>query len=180
MLERMDDGTIRAWISTDRTMTIEDFEAIEAPPNWIKNQPREGSAGATGSRFLGSPGSEGTIVTDDLFGFTWFHSATVVEIGVPVDDEGLFTGFIVQKFHEIAYEAGTSVVVLDSPDGERYIRIGRDAGRTSDDPTLPSGWAIVEVDLPDGFTTVLPPEATLVIRSDNEDSFQGPVVGLPG
>ena len=179
LLERMDDGTIRAWISTDPTMTIEDFDAIEAPANWIKNQPREGSSGDSTGRFLGSPGSEGTIVYEDFFGSTWFHSATVIEIGVPVDAEGVLRGAMVQKFHEITYEPGSSVVALVSPDGDRYIRIGRDAGRTSDDPTLPTGWTLDEVDLPDGLTTLLPPDGTLVIRTDNEDSFQGPVADLP-
>ena len=45
LLERMDDGTIRAWISTDPTMTIEDFDGIEAPANW----PQRGHA-STGLR----------------------------------------------------------------------------------------------------------------------------------
>ncbi|MEZ5244542.1 MAG: haloalkane dehalogenase [Acidimicrobiales bacterium] len=42
LLQRMDDGTLRAWVSAD-PMTLEQFEAIELPPGWIKNQPRESS-----------------------------------------------------------------------------------------------------------------------------------------
>ncbi|MEZ5244543.1 MAG: hypothetical protein R2707_05540 [Acidimicrobiales bacterium] len=66
---------------------------------------------------------------------------------------------------------------LVSPEGETYVRIGRDAGRTTDEATLPTGWEVVEIDMPDGFTTMLP-VPTLVIRTDNEDSYQGPVNGL--
>lgn len=57
------------------------------------------------------------------------------------------------------------------------MRIGRDAGRATDDATLPTGWEIVEIDVPGGYTTRLP-VPTLVIRTDNQDSFQGPVSGL--
>ena len=69
------------------------------------------------------------------------------------------------------------MIALVSPDGDTYVRIGRDAGRASDEPTLPTGWEIVEIDVPDGYSTQLPDE-TLVIRTDNEDSFQGPVIDL--
>lgn len=170
----MDDGTLRAWISAD-PMTLEEFEAIELPDNWFKNQPRETSV--DGGQFFGSPGADGVTVYEEYFGHRWFHSATVIEVGVPVDDEGLLSGAIVEKAHEISYTAGSTVIALVSPDGDTYVRIGRDAGRTSDDPTLPAGWEIVEMDVPDGYTTLLP-DGTLVIRTDNQDSFQGPVSGL--
>ncbi len=170
---RMDDGTLRAWVSAD-PMTLEEFEAIDLPDNWIKNQPRESSV--DGGVFDASPGSD-EVVFEEYFGFRWFHSATVVEVGVPVDDEGLLSGALVEKVHEISYEPGSTVIALVSPDGETYVRIGRDAGRATDDPTLPTGWEIVEIDVPDGYTTMLP-VPTLVIRTDNEDSFQGPVTEL--
>lgn len=173
LLERMDDGTLRAWISAD-PMTLEQFEAIELPPAWIKNQPRESSV--DGGAFDASPGAD-EIVYEEYFGFRWFHSATVVEVGVPVDDEGLLAGSLVEKVHEISYEPGSTVIALVSPDGETYVRIGRDAGRATDEATLPTGWAIDEIDVPDGYTTMLP-VPTLVIRTDNQDSYQGPVSGL--
>lgn len=173
LLERMDDGTLRAWVSAD-PMSLEEFEAIELPDNWIKNQPRESSI--DGGAFDASPGAD-EIVYGEHFGFRWFHSATVVEVGVPVDDEGLLAGALVEKVHEISYEPGSTVIGLVSPDGETYVRIGRDAGRATDEATLPTGWEVVEIDVPDGFTTMLP-VPTLVIRTDNQDSYQGPVNGL--
>ena len=111
LLERMDDGTIRAWISAD-PMTLEEFEAIDLPDNWIKNQPRESSV--DGGEFDASPGAD-EIVEDEHFGFRWFHSATVVEVGVPVDDEGLLAGSLVEKVHEISYEPGSTVIALGLP-----------------------------------------------------------------
>jgi hypothetical protein len=177
LLERMDDGTLRAWVSAE-PMTLEQFDAIELPPGWIKNQPRESSV--HGGAFDASPGAD-EIVYEEYFGFRWFHSATVVEVGVSVDDEGLLAGSLVEKVHEISYEPGSTVIALVSPDGETYVRIGRDAGRATDDPTLPTGWEIVEIDVPDdpwNPPTTMLPTPTLVIRTDNEDSFQGPVSGL--
>ncbi|HAS09743.1 MAG TPA: hypothetical protein DCS55_04370, partial [Acidimicrobiaceae bacterium] len=173
LLERMDDGTLRAWISAD-PMTLEEFEAIEIPDNWFKNQPRESSV--DGGEFAASPGAD-DVVYEEYFGFRWFHSATVVEVGVPVDDEGLLSGALVEKVHEISYAPGSTVIALVSPEGETYVRIGRDAGRATDEATLPTGWAIDEIDVPDGYTTMLP-VPTLVIRTDNQDSYQGPVSGL--
>lgn len=173
LLQRMEDGTIHAWVSAD-PMTLEQFEGIELPPSWFKNQPRESSV--NGGEFDASPGAD-EVVFEERFGFRWFHSATVVEVGVPVDDEGLLSGALVEKDHEIRYDPGSTVIALVSPDGETYVRIGRDAGRATDEATLPTGWEIVEIDVPDGYTTRLP-VPTLVIRTDNQDSFQGPVSGL--
>ena len=173
LLERMDDGTLRAWVATD--ITGEQFEALEIPTNWSKNQPRESSI--DGGRFLGSPGADGVTVYEEHFGYTWQHTATVTEVGVAVDDERLLSGAIVAKDHEISYDPGSTVIALLSPEGDTYIRIGRDADRTTDNPTVPTGWEIIEIEVADGYTTLLP-EETLVIRTDNQDSFQGPVAGL--
>mgnify|MGYP001824195772 CR=1 FL=1 len=109
-----------------------------------------------GGTFDGSPGADGEIVHEEHVGFRWFHSATVVPVGVPVDDEGLLSGALVEKAHEVSYDPGSTVIALVAPDGETYVRIGRDADRASDEPTLPIGWEIVEIDVPDGYTTVLP------------------------
>lgn len=174
LLERMNDGTLRAWVS-DEPMTPEEFGAIELPANWLKNQPRESSIDS--GTFNGSPGADGVTVYEEHFGHRWFHSATVVQVGVPVDDEGLLSGAIVEKDHEIGFDPGSTVVALVSPEGDTYVRIGRDAGRTSDDPSLPTGWKIIEIEVTDGYTSLLP-NGTLVIRTDNQDSFQGPVTGL--
>ena len=103
----------------------------------------------------------------------WFPlCATVVEVGVPVDDEGLLAGSLVEKVHEISYEPGSTVVLaLVSPDGETYVRIGHDAGRATGDAA--DRVEVVEIDVPDGFTTMLPVRV-LVIRTGVQGLDPGP------
>ncbi|NND68456.1 MAG: hypothetical protein HKN19_12785, partial [Halioglobus sp.] len=169
---------LRAWISPD--ITREEFEALEVPAGWIKNQPREGgddADGASSSRFLRSPDEteDDAFLVEEFFGFKWFHAATVVQAGRPMDDEGLLTGSSVRKFHELTFAAGSGMVLLISPEGLVYFRIGRDANRQQEAPTIPEGWRLLEYTTPVELVFELLPRNT-VIRSDNQDSFQGPVL----
>jgi pimeloyl-ACP methyl ester carboxylesterase len=173
ILEVQDDGTIRAWIAYD--MTQEQFDALELPSGWLKNQPREGVPDA--STFNGSPGADGVLVEEEHFGFEWFHSATVTNLRVDLDDTGLLNATTVEKDHEISFDPGSALTLLISPGGDTYVMVSRDAGRATDDPTIPAGWRVEGYVAEDGFTTQLSGETT-VIRMDNEDSFQGPVTGL--
>ena len=173
ILEVMGDGTIRAWIATD--ITQEEFDALELPNGWLKNQPREGVPDA--SRFDGSPGADGVLVEEEHFGYQWFHSATITSIGATLDDEGLLRATTVEKAHEISFDPGSILTLLISPEGDTYVMVSRDAERTTDAPTVPAGWRIEEYVAENGFTTQLSGE-TVVIRMDNEDSFQGPIMGL--
>ena len=181
IIEFRPDGTLRAWISPQ--ITYEEFIALEVPAGWIKNQPRTGSASAdtdsVTSRFLRSPDAteEGDIVVEEFFGFNWFHAATIIDTNVPLDDSGILRGVRVRKFHEVTFGAGSKLVLLESPGGDLYFRIGRDADRTVDVPTIPEGWALAEVTTPGELALLLAPE-NIVIRTDNEDSFQGPLPEL--
>lgn len=179
ILQLQTDGTFRAWVGP--AITGEEFAALELPEGWIKNQPREsGVDGPDSTRFLRSPDGveDGDYLVEEFFGFTWLHAATVVEQGVSLEGEGLLNVTRVRKYHEVTYNAGSTLVLLLAPSGDVYFRIGRDADRISDDPTIPSLWRLEE------YTT----EETLVlelfngndvIRTDNQDSFQGPV-DIPG
>jgi hypothetical protein len=173
--EAQPDGTLRAWISPD--ITREEFDALELPDGWRKNQPRESDPDS--SRFLRSPDApvDGEFVWEELFGFDWRHSATVVQIGVPINGEGLLIASRVRKYHELTFNAGSTITVLLSPRGDAYFRMGRDADRTSDDPTIPDSWRLVEYTTPERIVIELLVE-NLVIRSHNQDSFQGPVPEL--
>jgi hypothetical protein len=178
IIEIQSPNSLRAWISRD--ITREEFDALELPDGWIKNQPREGGGavdGPDGGRFLRSPDAseEGEFLDREYFGFTWRHSATVVQAGRPMDPERILTGSSVRKFHELRFNAGSTVVLLISPEGLVYFRIGRDADRATDEPTMPAGWRLVEYTTPSDLVFNLSPRNT-VIRSDNQDSFQGPVI----
>lgn len=175
ILEIQSPNSIRAWISSD--ITRAEFDALELPMGWFKNQPRTGDPDA--SRFLRSPDAavEGEYLDAELFGFTWRHSATVVQPNIPLDEQGLLNGSLVRKFHEVTFNAGRTIVVLRSPEGEAFVRIGRDANRVSDDPSIPDGWRLVEYTTPEQLVILFAGE-NLVIRTDNQDSFQGPVPEL--
>ena len=177
IIEIQNPNSLRAWISSD--ITREEFDALELPAGWIKNQPREGGGNVDGpdaGRFLRSPDAteDGEFLDEEFFGFTWRHSATVVQSGRPMDPEGILAGSSVKKFHELTYNAGSELVLLISPEGLVYFRIGRDADRTTDDPTIPDGWRLMDYTTPVDLVIDLSPRNT-VIRSDNQDSFQGPV-----
>ena len=178
ILEIQSPTSIRAWISPQISRTA--FDALQVPNGWRKNQPREApECGADEVRFIRSPDGveDGDIIIAEHFGYMWFHSATVVESSVPVDPEGVLTGLRVKKFHELVYNPGTCMVLLVSPEGEVYFRIGRDANRASDVPTLPQGWALMDY-TPSERLVIQLIGRNRVIRTDNQDSFQGPVPQL--
>jgi hypothetical protein len=178
IIEIQSPNSLRAWISPE--ITFEEYEALEVPPGWIKNQPREpGECGADESRFIKSPDSteDGDILQQEYFGFNWFHAATITETNIKLDEEGLLEGTMVRKFHEFTYNAGSCLVLLISPEGQVYFRNGRDANRVSDEPAIPNLWRLDEYTTPEKLVIELF-DGNLVIRTDNEDSFQGPVAEL--
>ncbi len=156
-----------------RELTIEEYDALQLPPGWIRNQPREGTADS--GRFLRSPGREndGEYTTQEIFGVNWLHQATIVGFLGPLDPLGLLTGTLVEKHHELTWNAGSTLTVLTSPEDVPYTLVSRDVQRTSDTFTIPDGWSLESILLEEEFTYLLPLQTT-VIRTDNEDSFQGP------
>lgn len=178
IIEIQSPTSFRAWISPE--INFQEFEALEVSPGWIKNQPRESTeTPADMVRFIKSPDAtmDGDILVEEFYGYRWFHAATVIDPNVVLDEERLLRGNRVRKFHEITYNAGRRLVLLISPQGDIYFRIGRDANRVKDEPTIPNLWRIEEYVTPEKLVIELFGE-TLVIRTDNEDSFQGPLPQL--
>jgi len=91
-----------------------------------------------------------------------------------LDSQGLLSGNLISKYHEITFNAGRILHVLTSPENEYYVRISRDNGRTQEEPTIPNDWQEIEITITEDLTFQLP-NPTLNIRADNEDSFQGPI-----
>lgn len=161
---------IVAWASKD--ITREQFDALKLPPGWFKNQPREVEMDR--AKFLNSPGREqGTYVKTEHFGHEWLHVATV-KGRVKLDPKRLLVGSKVMKDHIVAFDKGKTLAFLISPKREVFPRITRDANRTRETPTLPKDWRLIEHDLEEPVEFELTSE-TIVIRTDNQDSFQGPV-----
>jgi hypothetical protein len=163
---------IITWLG--ETVSQEAFDAIELPGGWFKNQPREGESDRT--TFAKSPDAaqDGEFTIEDHFGHSWRHVATIIETGIPLDDEGLLTANRIVKFHTVEFDAGRTLTLIVSPEGDPYIRISRDAFRTQEIPSIPASWTLVEHLVPEDLSIRLPDE-TINIRADNEDSFQGPV-----
>ncbi len=168
--------SILVWTNED-ILTQEQFDSIQLPTSWIKNEPREGMPNF--GQFLRSPDAsqEGDFTTAEHFGYNWLFNAQVIENNVPLpsNDEALLTGRYIAKFHEVTFDAGRTLSVLISPDGEEYILISRDANRTTDIPIIPDDWQIEERLITEALTLELP-NPTLNIRAENnQDSWQGPV-----
>lgn len=109
-----------------------------------------------------------------MFGATWQHMANIVGFQGFLDDRNLLMAAIVQKHHELVWRAGSNITVLTSPDGAHYALNSRDARRTSDTPTIPDSWLLRTIRLEEDLLVRLPFNTT-VVRSDNQDSFQGPL-----
>lgn len=169
------EGTV--WLTLD--LTPEQYDAIELPEGWSRNQSRGGvasddSPGPQG-RFLRSPGREEGVYTHrEMFGALWQHLTNIIGFQGFLDDQRLLIASTVEKDHELIWPAGSTITVLTSPVGEHYALISRDARRTSEIPTIPADWMLrtfrLEEDLP-----VRLPFNTTVVRTDNQDSFQGPL-----
>ncbi|MEO0338037.1 MAG: haloalkane dehalogenase, partial [Bacteroidota bacterium] len=173
VLQIISQDEIKVWLGLD--VTLEEFEALEVPQGWLKNQSREGDVDA--GSFARSPNAEmdGEFTDEAHFGYTWRHNATIVDMEVELPEtEDLLSGRLIAKYHDVQFNAGKTLKVLVSPDGEYYIRISRDAGRTQEIPTIPNTWQEIEVTLTEDLILQLP-NPTLNIRADNEDSYQGPV-----
>ena len=166
---------IIVWVSTE--LTIEEFEAIDLPFGWFKNQPRE--TDPDGGSFARSPDAttDGEFTYEEHFGHEWMHNATVIQFNTQLDEDGLLRLNRVAKYHTVIFFAGKTLKVLVSPEGTKYVRISRDVNRESEVPTLPTGWSLVDYVTPVELTIELP-NPTDNIRCDNEDSFQGPIPEL--
>lgn len=175
IMQILSTNEIIAWGNFNMTQC--EFDALDLPFGWFKNQPRESMPDS--AMFLSSPTSTvaGELVTSELFGHTWTHLTTITQANIALDEQGLLTGSTVVKEHQLTFNAGSMLWVLFSPEGDAYVLVTRDAQHTSDTPTIPTNWDLVEYTTPDELVFTLPSE-TLVIRADNEDSFQGPVPEL--
>ena len=98
----------------------------------------------------------------------------LITLNTPVDDQGLIRRTELEKYHVLTYFSGRTVSILQGPTGERFIWVARTVDRPPDPVTLPEGWNLTTHVL----QTELPVDLSgnvSVLRTDNEDSFQGPL-----
>jgi len=165
-------NSLIVWATVD--ITQEEFDTLDLPFGWFRNQPRE--IEMDGGKFLNSPGREkGSFLRAEHFGHEWLHVATVKMAGRKrLDPKRRLVGSTVLKAHVVKFDEGKTLTLLVSPEGKVFPRISRDVNRTSEEPTLPEKWRLIEHKLAGPIEFRLTGETT-IIRTDNQDSFQGPV-----
>ncbi|MEQ8359002.1 MAG: hypothetical protein RH860_05900 [Cytophagales bacterium] len=176
LIEIISMDSILVWIN-DEQLSQEEFDSIELPANWRKNEPREGDA--DGGSFSRSPDAteDGVFSKKEHFGYQWLFNAKIIDTNVPLpnNEEGLLRGSNIAKYHQVKFNAGKTLYVLISPDGDEYVRISRDANRTTDIPIIPDTWLIEERIINEDLTIDLPIPTLNIRAENNQDSFQGPV-----
>ena len=98
----------------------------------------------------------------------------LVTMNTPVDDQGLIRRTELEKYHVLTYFSGRTVSILQGPTGERFIWVARTVDRPPDPVTLPEGWTLTTPVLQTELQVELLGNVS-VLRTENEDSFQGPL-----
>ncbi len=162
----------KVWVTAD--FTAAEYAAFSPPLFWLKNDPR--IMVADGAEFLRSPGCSelGQFTYMQAYNKGFLNVVQIFTMDTPVDDQGLIRNTELEKYHILTYSAGSTVTILQSPTGERFILVARSADRTSDTFTLPAGWILTTHVLQTELQVDLSGNVS-VLRTDNEDSFQGPL-----
>ncbi|MEL6271735.1 MAG: hypothetical protein AAFV33_14580 [Chloroflexota bacterium] len=164
------------WATTD--FTVDEFEAFQFPWTWRvlwqKNQPR--ILLADSGTFLKSPDCEreGEFTQTNLFDRNFIKVVHLNRLYEPLDDDGLVRLTTLEKYHIVQFNVGTTINVLEGPDGTQYVLLTRSVHRTTDHPSLPSDWTITAYDVVEDLEVSLSGEVGN-IRLDNDDSYQGPL-----
>lgn len=164
-----------AWVTTD--WTLEEYSEFSPPVtalNWIKNEPRVGYASRTS--VLRSPGCkrDGQFTFWQGFDREFFHIADVIGAGQRHGTGGAIIEAAVLKHHRLQFDAGQTVSILVSPQGDRFIRVNRPAGEPVAASSLPDGWQL-EVRTLDRLKQVDLFGEVRVLRLRDGASYQGPL-----
>ena len=161
------------WLTRDWTEA--GFAAFKFPlaqTLWRKNDPRISQV--DGGGFAASPGCmPGHYSYLTAYGRTFVHVVRFIEFGTVYDRESGLRGVRLEKHHRLRYAPGRTVRVLTGPDGTRYVGVSLPT-RAIGDPALPRDWNLTTHRLERPLEIDLPREVT-VLRTDTEESFQGPV-----
>jgi len=79
-----------------------------------------------------------------------------------------------EKYHILTYNSGQIVNILQNPSGERFIEVSRSVDRCSDTFTLAENWILTNHFLQTDLQVELLGNVS-ILRTDNEDSYQGPL-----
>jgi hypothetical protein len=159
-----------------RNWSPKDYADFSFPFSWFywrKNDPR--IALADRGKFLKSPAcAEGRYSYMRAFDREFVQVVRLISINNRIDDLGLIRKTELEKHHILHYDAGRTVSVLQSPNGESYIGVSRSLERSLEPPSLPDGWTLTERLLSKDIQVELFGKVS-VLRMNNEDSYQGPI-----
>jgi len=164
--------TKEVWATGD--FTKEEYEAFSPPFFWMKNDPRIMIADQ--AEFLKSPGcdEDGQFTYMQKFNKEFLKVVQLKSMNKPADSEGLIRRTELEKYHVLTYDSGQNVNIIKNPSGERFIEVSRSLNRYSDTFTLPEGWILTSQFLEADLQVELLGSVS-VLRTDNEDSYQGPI-----
>jgi hypothetical protein len=156
--------------------SAEEYNGFSAPFLWQKNEPRVSMSEVSKSGFLRSPGcpAAGQYTYMQAFDRDFLNVVWLISLNQPLDNDGLIRATELEKYHLLVFPPGATVYILESPDLERFIGVSRSTDRTTDSFTLPDGWNLTEHVLSQELQVELSGTVN-VLRTDNEDSFQGPL-----
>ena len=156
------------WLTSE--FTDEEFQALELPPGWIKNDSARVPHFDKG-RFVKSPGSDDKLTTRSMYGHNFLHVCNMLELPHNADKYGLIKSATVEKYHEVTYTRGKNIRVLTGPQGNQYMYINSEGERGKEIPKLPDGWILEEGTLEEDLTVDLSGKVE-VLRLSNNDSYQ--------
>ena len=154
----------------------QDFHDLGLPlhwAHWFKNDPRV--VLASSAQFVKSPGcADGEYTYMTAFGRNFVQVVHLDRISVLGKGDAKLRAITLEKHHGVTFAADQTVRVLQSPEGERYIAVAQTLDRSDAPVALPAGWSIDTHHLAQDLQVDLVGEVR-VLRTTNEDSYQGPV-----
>jgi hypothetical protein len=165
---------VRHEVWATRDWLPKEFAEFSPSLRWQKNDPRIPLH--DGGRFLRSPGC----VKDGQYSYMRAFDRRflkVVELNAmprPVDNRGLIRKTELEKYHMLYFAAGSTVSMLQSPTGQRFIGVSKSLDRSLVTPSIPDSWTLTEELLSEGLEVNLVGKVS-VLRLENEDSYQGPM-----
>jgi hypothetical protein len=172
--ELIDFARREVWATKD--FSPDEFDDLSLPLNmthWFKNDPRVPLFSS--ASFLNSPGCEvGEFTYMKAFDRNFVHVVEINSFTRIGSKDARIRRVELEEYHALTFEAGQIVRLLHSPDGQTFIAVAETLNRSQKTFAFPDGWFVKDHTLTDDLEVNLFGTIS-VIRTANEDSFQGPV-----
>ena len=170
-MEVVEVDTGRVWMSLEPA-TQQDFDTLLESLDESLRPVGIAAASMNAALFRFSPGGEGEPVRERTFGGRrWINVAIP---GKPVMHPGGMLQITVNKSHVVGYEAGRTLTIMSSPEGD-FVEVVGTAEHDEELP-LPEGASLRTIELQAPWVVPLPePTTTFFHFGSSMRSFQGPV-----